>query len=243
MRWSSLKALSFDCYGTLIDWETGLWTALQPLLASAGLDLPRDHVLETFAELESLQQAATPGMRYAELLASVHAQLAEAWGLPPDAALDQAFGASVPEWPAFADAAPALAYFQHQYKLIILSNVDRASFAGSAARLGIPFDAVYTAEDIGCYKPDPRSFAYLIERLQQEFGLAPNQLLHVAQSLYHDHEPAVALGLTTAWIDRRLGQIGWGATKPPKGRPKIACHVRSLADLMALHQRALAEVR
>jgi 2-haloalkanoic acid dehalogenase type II len=241
MQLTGFKALSFDCYGTLIDWESGIWTALQPLIERAGIVVARDEALEAFGELETVQQAATPELRYSELLARVHGQLAAAWGVPERPDENAAFGASVPDWPAFPDSAEALAYLARHHKLIILSNVDRASFVGSQRRLGVAFDAVYTAEDIGCYKPDRRNFSFLIERLKTDFGIERDDLLHVAQSLFHDHEPAVACRLVTAWIDRRHGQTGWGATKPPRGRPRIAYHFRNLAELAAAHQRAQAE--
>ena len=137
MRLSDFSALTFDCYGTLIDWETGISAALAPWLERAGVRLERDQVLEAFAELESAQQAATPSLRYPELLAEVHRGLALRFGIAPDATAAAAFGASVGNWPAFADSAKALAYLKQHYRLVILSNVDRASFARSNARLGV----------------------------------------------------------------------------------------------------------
>ncbi len=214
MKLTDFDTLAFDCYGTLIDWESGLFTALQPLLARAGVTLGRDPVLEVFAAHESAQQAATPDMRYAELLATVHNQLARLWGVPADADEDRTFGASVPDWPAFADTAAALRDLQRHYKLVILSNVDRDSFQGSLPRLGVQFDAIYTAQDIGSYKPDPRNFTYLIEHLAAA-GTPREKILHTAQSLFHDHGPANAVGLASAWIDRRHGKHGHGATATP----------------------------
>jgi 2-haloalkanoic acid dehalogenase type II len=214
MRLSDFSVLSFDCYGTLIDWETGLFTALQPLLARSQAGLRRDAALAIFARHEARQQAATPGMRYSDLLAEVHAHLARDWGEAPDAMEDSRFGASIADWPAFPDTADALRRLQRRYKLVILSNVDRDRFRTSNPRLGVDFHAIYTAQDIGSYKPDPRNFAYLIERLAEQ-GIAREQILHVAQSLFHDHAPANAAGLASVWIDRRQGDAGWGATSPP----------------------------
>jgi 2-haloalkanoic acid dehalogenase type II len=214
MRLNDFSVLSFDCYGTLIDWESGLFAALQPLLARRGVDLPRDAALAVFAAHESRQQAATPAMRYADLLAEVHGQLARVWGVTEDAAENARFGASVGDWPAFPDTVDALRRLQRRCKLVILSNVDRDSFRTSSARLGVAFDAVYTAQDIGSYKPDPRNFVYLFERLAEQ-GIARRQVLHVAQSLFHDHAPANVAGLASVWIDRRHAAQGWGATAPP----------------------------
>ena len=191
MRLTDFDVLTFDCYGTLIDWESGIHAALQPLLARVGRPVPREEVLETFARHESEQEAQTPAMPYSELLAAVHARLARQWGGAPDTEEDGRFGASVPEWPAFADSAASLQYLEKYYKLVVLSNVDRASFQGSQAKLGVTFDAVYTAQDIGSYKPDPRNFTYMLARLGEK-GVAPNRILHTAQSLFHDHVPASA---------------------------------------------------
>jgi 2-haloacid dehalogenase len=229
---SDFKVLSFDCYGTLIDWETGIWTALQPLAAKAG-GTAREAALMRFGHHESAQEKATPSLRYSELLVRVHATLAAEWGVAADAEADRAFGASVGDWPAFRDSAEALAYLKRHFKLVILSNVDRASFALSNRRLGVAFDAICTAEDIGSYKPNPENFRYLLARLG-EMGHTPGDLLHVAQSLYHDHAPANAAGLTSAWIDRRAAEPGWGAT------PAAAAHhdfrFTTLAELAAAHR-------
>lgn len=236
MKLSDFNTLTFDCYGTLIDWESGLYTALQPLLARAGATLDRDAVLEIFARHESAQQAATPGLRYADLLATVHGQLATLWGVAPDAAGDASFGASVGDWPAFPDTAAALQYLKQHYRLVILSNVDRASFARSATRLGVDFDAVYTAQDIGSYKPDPRNFIYLINKLA-ETGTPREKVLHTAQSLFHDHAPANAAGLASAWIDRRHASGGFGATATPPDGVRWDFRFTSLGDMAEAHRR------
>jgi 2-haloacid dehalogenase len=213
MKLSDFSALSFDCYGTLIDWETGIIAALAPLLARVGADQPRDSILEAFARLEVRQQEATPDMLYADLLAEVHGQLAAEWDVPRDPAEAADFGRSIADWPAFPDTVEALRYLKQHFRLIVLSNVDRTSFRATNDRLGVTFDAIYTAQDIGSYKPDPRNFAYLVDHVAEQ-GIAREKLLHVAQSLFHDHVPAQAIGLATAWIDRRHAAGGWGATAP-----------------------------
>jgi 2-haloacid dehalogenase len=221
VRLSDFRVLTFDCYGTLIDWESGIVAALQPLLLkvrqATGQTLSRDAVLETFARHESAQEEATPAMVYSELLAVVHRRLAQAWDVAMEEAEHARFGASVPDWPAFADSASALGRLKRHYQLVILSNVDRASFSGSHRRLGIEFDAVYTAQDIGSYKPNLRNFEYMLAHLAER-GVAKADILHTAQSLFHDHAPAKRFGLASAWIDRRADQQGWGATMaPPEG--------------------------
>jgi 2-haloalkanoic acid dehalogenase type II len=231
--WRDYQALSFDCYGTLIDWEAGIWEALQPLLGANGSEAPRTEALTRFGRLESEQETATPGMRYPDLLAAVHRDLAQTFGLESTDDLDRTFGASVPQWPAFTDSAEALSLLSRRYRLIILSNVDRDSFAASNEKLGANFDAIYTAEDIGSYKPDPANFDYLLDRLAADFGIQPPSVLHVAQSLFHDHAPAKAAGLDTVWIDRQHLSSGgdWGATLPVEEAP-VPDHVYfSMAEL------------
>lgn len=240
MQLTDFEALSFDCYGTLIDWETGIYAALQGLRGRAGVPDDRDRVLEAFARHESRQQAETPSMLYPDLLATVYGALADEWGVAVNDDAARAFGRSVPDWPAFADSAAALAYLKQHYRLIILSNVDRASFQRSNAKLGVAFDAVYTAQDIGCYKPNPEAFRYLIRRVAEDLGIANERILHTAQSLFHDHLPAVRLGLATNWIDRRGDRAGHGATMAPAEPVQVDFHFPSLADF-ALHHRAISE--
>jgi 2-haloacid dehalogenase len=234
MRLGDFTVLSFDCYGTLIDWESGIWTALRPLLGKSGRGLARDDALAAFARHESAQEAETPGLLYSELLARVHRQLAAEWGAAATAEDDRTFGGSVGDWPAFPDTPAALAYLQRFYKLVILSNVDRAGFARSQPRLGVEFTAIFTAEEIGSYKPDPRNFRYLLDKLAAT-GHRPDDLLHVAQSLYHDHAPANRCGLRSAWIDRRQGKAG-GATPPTGGEVHYDFRFASLAELVEAHR-------
>ncbi|GGG49771.1 haloacid dehalogenase type II [Chelatococcus composti] len=240
MKLTDFKVLTFDCYGTLIDWESGIHTALQPLVAKGGVPHSRDEVLETFARHESSQEAETPDMIYSDLLARVHRRIAEEWGIPTSDEEDRRFGQSVGDWPAFPDSASALQYLQKFYKLVILSNVDRASFARSNEKLGVTFDAVYTAQDIGSYKPDPRNFAYMLEKLAG-LGYGKEDILHTAQSLFHDHVPAKAAGLASAWIDRRRNEGGWGATPPPRGDARYDFHFASMAEMAKAHQDALRD--
>lgn len=220
------EVLSFDCYGTLIDWESGIWEALQPMLAANASAVSRSDVLAEYGRIESEHEAATPGMHYPDLLAGVHHDLAAALRFDTTDELDHAFGASVPEWPAFSDSPGSLDALSERYRLAILSNVDRASFSASNERLGVTFDAVYTAEDIGSYKPDPANFDYLLDHLATDLGIEPDSVLHVAQSLFHDHAPAKAACLDTAWIDRQRLSAGgeWGATMPVED-PPVPDHV------------------
>ena len=235
MKLSDFAALSFDCYGTLIDWESGIHIALAPLLSRANIGLSRDAVLEAFAGFESRQQALTPAMTYSDLLAEVHGQLAAAWGVSRDIDEDARFGRSIGDWPPFPDTVEALRYLKRHFQLVILSNVDRTSFQATNQRLGVAFDAIYTAQDIGSYKPDLRNFAHLLTRLNQR-GVAKDKLLHVAQSLFHDHVPANAVGLASAWIDRRHDAGGWGATAPVSADVRYDFRFTSLDALAEAHR-------
>lgn len=239
MKLTDFKVLTFDCYGTLIDWETGIWNALQPLLSAGGLALEREDALVRFGDRETEQEEATPSLRYSTLLATVHAGLAKDLGVAIHADLNERFGGSVPDWPAFPDSAEALAYLKRHFKLVILSNVDRQSFAASNRKLGVAFDAIYTAEDIGSYKPDGRNFSYLLDHLAQEFGVGRGDVLHTAQSLFHDHVPAETAGLARAWIDRRHGKAGGGATQLPAVPPRVDFRFRSLAEMAQAHREAV----
>jgi len=238
MKLTDFSVLTFDCYGTLIDWESGIYTALLPLLNKAGKALPRDAALEAFARHESAQEAETPSMVYSELLATVHRRLAKEWAVSAGEDEHRRFGASVPDWPEFPDSAAALQYLKQHYKLVILSNVDRESFKGSNPRLGVAFDAVYTAQDVGSYKPDLADFRYMLEHLETR-GFGKSAILHTAQSLFHDHAPAKRVGLASAWIDRRHDQSGWGATMPPPEGARYDFRFPSMAALVEAHRAVL----
>lgn len=239
MKLSQFKALTFDCYGTLIDWESGMVAGLKPLTAKVKRSLSRDEILEAHARHESSQQHETPAKRYSELLAVVYKRLAEEWGVPQSWDECLAYGNSIKDWPAFPDSAEALAYLKNHYKLVILSNVDNQSFAHSNKKLGVTFDAVYTAEDIGSYKPAARNFDYMLDKLKT-LGLEKKDILHTAESLFHDHRPANDQGLHNCWIFRRFDKEGFGATMNPGVMPTYDFRFTSMAELAAAHRAELA---
>jgi 2-haloacid dehalogenase len=240
MKLADFKVLTFDCYGTLIDWETGILAGLAALASRAQGSLSRDQVLEAFAQQEAAQEAETPAMPYSQLLAVVYKRLAKSWGTTTTNEEANTFGASVPDWPEFPDSAEALQYLHRHYKLVILSNVDRLSFRSSNVRLKVKFDAIYTAQDIESYKPSDRNFAYMLERLRSDFGLDKPDVLHVAQSLFHDHAPANRAGLASVWIDRRHAGRGWGATVPPPETPHYDYRFESMAAFADAHRAEIA---
>ena len=230
MRLTEFQALSFDCYGTLIDWEAGLAGVLNPWARSAGLDLDDEALLAAYSRHEAGAETAYPGERYPQILARSMRALGAELGSPVSEDDADRLARSVPDWPAFADSADALAVLSKRFKLIILSNVDRDSFAASNERLGVEFTSVITAEDVGSYKPSPRNFEALVAEADR-LGVQDGRLLHVAQSLFHDHVPAQQAGLPTAWINRRKGRPGWGATPAPPVRVVPDWEFASMAAL------------
>ncbi|KAI0376749.1 HAD-like protein [Hypomontagnella monticulosa] len=200
------RVLSFDVYGTLIDYETGILSALESLLAANnGTDIPRLRLLETYHEFEVMQQQETPDMPYSQLLSTILFRMFDRLGLaPPTVKESEAFGSSVGSWPAFPDTVTALRRLAKRYKLVVLSNIDRDSFAltNSGPLEGFPFDLVITAQDIGSYKPDPRNFEYMMKTVKGEFNADKQHIIQTAQSQFHDHHPARAMGITSAWIVR-----------------------------------------
>jgi len=235
MRLTDFDALTFDCYGTLIDWESGMIAALKGLTDRAQRPLTRDQILEAHARHESSQQRYTPMKIYRDLLAIVYKRLAEEWGVYATNEECVAYGRSVGDWPAFADSPAALAYLKQHFRLVILSNVDNESFAASNRRLQVAFDAIYTAEDVGSYKPASRNFDYMLEKLAAR-GIAKARILHTAESMFHDHQPANAVGLKSCWIYRRHAQQGFGATMNPGAMPHVDFTFHSLGELAKAHQ-------
>ncbi|MCX4160309.1 MULTISPECIES: haloacid dehalogenase type II [Paraburkholderia] len=236
MNLADFDTLTFDCYGTLIDWETGILDGLRPLLERVKRPLTRDQVLEAHARHEASQQIYTPAKRYQELLAIVYKRLAEEWQVAATLAECIAYGKSIQNWPAFEDSPGALQYLKKHYKLVILSNIDNESFAYSNAKLQVEFDGVITAEDVGSYKPSLRNFEYLLEKLGDR-GIRKEKILHTAESLFHDHKPANELGLASCWINRRHAKQGFGATLNPGTQPTFDFRFDSMGDLVKAHQQ------
>jgi 2-haloacid dehalogenase len=223
----SFEALTFDCYGTLIDWETGILAALSPVLEAHGVTHPDEPLLEAFARHEAALEEG-PYLRYRDVLARCLQGLGEDLGFEPTVEEQAAFGGSVAAWPAFADSPAALARLKQRFKLGVITNCDDDLFAASNRRLQVDFDWVVTAEQARGYKPRVDNFVFAFERID----VPRERILHVAQSLFHDHVPAKALGMTTVWIDRRQGREGGGATPPANAQPDlVAPDLKTFADL------------
>ena len=210
-------ALTFDCYGTLIDWEAGLLAAFAPVLAAHGVTIDDEDLLVRYAAHEARLEAG-PYLRYRDLLAAALHGVGEELGFQPTDGEAARFGGSVVDWPAFADSHDALTRLQRRFRLGVLTNCDDDLFAASNAKLGVDFDWVITAQQVGSYKPSQANFDALFARLAAD-GIARERILHVAQSLYHDHAPAKRLGMSTVWIDRRHDRPGAGATPPAEATP------------------------
>jgi 2-haloacid dehalogenase len=214
---TTFRALSFDCYGTLIDWETGMAAVLVPWAREQGLDVGAEDLLAAYARHEAAVERETPTARYPDVLATAFRRAGTDLGAQVDQEWAERLGNSVPDWPAFPDSADALARLARRYKLIIASNVHRDGFAGSNRQLRGDFDAVLTAEDVGGYKPAENHFR-AIDATLADLGIERTALLHVAQSLFHDHVAAKREGLRSVWINRRQDRPdagGSGATPDP----------------------------
>ncbi|MDE0309627.1 MAG: haloacid dehalogenase type II [Acidiferrobacterales bacterium] len=235
MKISDFSTLTFDCYGTLIDWESGIFDALTPLNDRCGKSMDRDAWLLEFSRTESVIQSVEPELSYARLLAKTHEAMAKNLSVPMGDSDHVAFSASIEHWPAFPDSVQSLQYLKEHFKLVILSNVNNAGFEFSNRHLKVEFDAVYTAEDIGSYKPSHKNFDYMLDHLQ-DLGVSKSEILHTAQSLFHDIVPATEIGLTTCWIDRRAAQSGSGATPAVENPPTPDMRFVSLADMVKAHR-------
>ena len=231
MNFRRFQALTFDCYGTLIDWERGLSAALEPWLKRSRLTLSHAALLSAYGEEEGRIQNETPKALYPAILSNVLKALGRRFGAPVSDSEAEAFARSIRDWPPFPDSPAALAKLKKRFKLAIVSNVDRESFRHSNVKLGVEFDLVVTAQDVGAYKPNPAHFHEALRRLA-ELGIPKERVLHVAQSLYHDHVPAKALGLSTVWVDRRHGQGGGIAARAPVEPDWTVLSLSELVDLI-----------
>lgn len=225
-----IEVLTFDCYGTLIDWETGILEALRTVIRQSEAD--DDDLLEVYAAREAAAESG-PWRPYREILASSIASVCEARGHSSTAEQVAGFGGSVADWPAFPDSAAALARLRTRFGLGVITNCDDDLFAASNAKLGEPFNWIVTAQQVRAYKPSHQNFEVAFERI----GRPRDSILHVAQSLYHDHVPAKELGLRTVWINRRRNRSGPGATPPASAQPDLVCPDMATFAALALGDR------
>jgi 2-haloacid dehalogenase len=231
MDFSHFTTISFDCYGTLIDWEAGILPALRSVLASHGQSLPDAAILELYGEFEAEAERG-PYQSYREVLQSVVRAFADRLYFDASSAEVRSLHESVPAWPPFADTVVALRELQKRYKLVVISNIDNDLFAKTQRHLGIQFDGVITAEQARSYKPSTNNFQMALRKL----ALSPDRLLHAGQSIYHDVVPARSLGIATVWVNRKSARPGIGAVRAsaaPAAEKRPDLEVPDLASLVS----------
>ncbi len=209
-----LRFLTFDCYGTLIDWETGILSVLRPMLAARGIDTTPGAILHLYGEFEARAQRG-PYRPYRKILEQVVVDFGTRLDFEPTPAELQSLAASLPSWQPFPETVPTLRKLAARYQLVVISNIDNDLFASAARTLKVPFRTAVTAEHVRSYKPAEAHFRLALERL----GAQPGEVLHIAESLYHDIAPARALGWPCVWVNRRKAKGEFGATLPAKVRP------------------------
>jgi 2-haloacid dehalogenase len=230
LDFKQFEVLTFDCYGTLIDWETGILSALKSVVRGAGRPMEDDEILSIYADIETGLETGEY-RSYKETLRNIISAFGERLGFDPDSSRRERLVTSLPGWPAFADTVVSLQALKNKYKLAIISNTDDDLFEQTAKKLVIKFDWVITAEQVGAYKPSLKNFEYALNTI----GVPKDRILHVAQSVYHDIVPASKLGLATVWVNRRKGQQGSGATKAAHGKPDLEVpDLAALVEMMGL---------
>lgn len=228
LNWNDFRVLTFDCYGTLIDWESGILNALKPVFIAHQVKISQDDALALFGELESAEEQDYKP--YFRVLENVLAEMGKRLGFQPSRDELRAFGQSVADWQPFPDTVDALYRLKQKYKVCVLSNVDDDLFAHSARKLQVVFDDVITAQQCKSYKPSLNNFRVAETRV----GVPKTEWLHVAQSLFHDIAPAKQLGLNTVWVNRRWNKPGSGATVPTEATPDVEVHtLMELAELVS----------
>ena len=227
MDFSAFRTITFDCYGTLIDWEAGILPVLRRVLAAHGHTLPDGAILELYGEFEA-QAESGAYQSYRDVLESVVRQFGERCGFHPCRIELRSLHESVPAWPPFPDTVAALQKLEQRYRLAVISNIDDDLFAETRKHLGVDFAGVITAQQARSYKPSINNFRLALQTL----GVEPSRLLHAGQSVYHDVIPAQSLGISTVWVNRRSARPGVGAVRAASGKPDL--EVPDVASLAAL---------
>jgi 2-haloacid dehalogenase len=216
LDFNQFEVVSFDCYGTLIDWESGILPVLRQLLSSRKIDLSDDATLELFAEFESeFEKSEDDYIKYREILQEIVQEFGKRFNFEPTETELKCLIESIKNWQPFPDTVAALAALKQKYKLAVISNIDDDLFADTAKHLKVELDWLITAQQVRSYKPSTRNFEIALATM----GIAPEKLLHVAQSIYHDILPAASMGISTVWVNRRHEKTGFGATLPASGQP------------------------
>ncbi len=230
INFQQFEVLSFDCYGTLIDWESGILAALKTILLNHQVNLEDEQILEIYAQSESNHQGGDY-LKYREILKNVVQDFCQRTNITPSESELNYLAESLKYWEPFPDTVEALKALKKRYKLTIISNIDDDLFADTAKHLEVELDWIITAEQVKSYKPSLQNFEFAIQRM----GISPDKLLHVAESIYHDIIPTKSMGLTAVWVNRRKDKEGFGATVPASGTPDVEVpDLKSLVSLMGL---------
>lgn len=230
INFQQFEVLSFDCYGTLIDWESGILAALKTILLNHQVNLEDEQILEIYAQSESNHQGGDY-LKYREILKKVVQDFCQRTNITPSESELNYLAESLKYWEPFPDTVEALKALKKRYKLTIISNIDDDLFADTAKHLEVELDWIITAEQVKSYKPSLQNFEFAIQRM----GISPDKLLHVAESIYHDIIPTKSMGLTAVWVNRRKDKEGFGATVPASGTPDVEVpDLKSLVSLMGL---------
>lgn len=230
INFQQFEVLSFDCYGTLIDWESGILAALKTILLNHQVNLEDEQILEIYAQSESNHQGGDY-LKYREILKKVVQDFCQRTNITPSESELNYLAESLKYWEPFPDTVEALKALKKRYKLTIISNIDDDFFADTAKHLEVELDWIITAEQVKSYKPSLQNFEFAIQRM----GISPDKLLHVAESIYHDIIPTKSMGLTAVWVNRRKDKEGFGATVPASGTPDVEVpDLKSLVSLMGL---------
>ncbi len=224
LDFNRFEVLTFDCYGTLINWEEGILRCLHRILAAHGKDTEDAAILQLYGDFEARAEQGKYRC-YREVLQSVVRQFGEQFGFSPKESETKSLPESLPNWKPWPDTVNALRELQKRFRLSVISNVDDDLFAGTKPQLGIKFDQVITAQQAGAYKPSLKIFELALSRI----GVPAHRILHVGQSIYHDVLPAQSLGLATVWVNRPSPRTGVGAVKLAQGHPDL--QVSSLTEL------------
>lgn len=214
LKWDNFEVLTFDCFGTLIDWKTGIWEAIRPTFLAHGVDIDREQLFERYAEAE-FESESEQYFEYRMVLRRTMGIICAKQGFQASELELESFVDSMAKWPAFTDSAHALRALQKKYKLAVISNVDDDLFREATGKLEVDFSWVITAQQARCYKPSLAIFQLAFERI----GLPKHKILHIAQSLFHDIAPAQSLRLANVWVNRRREKHGPGATLPANVTP------------------------
>ena len=231
---TDFTTLTFDVVGTLIDFESGILEWFRPYTAQHGLSISDATILTTFADIEDRLQKLTPKTTFTDMLPLIYTEMVEGWELAPTDDEAEDFRHSIQQWPAFPDTVEALGELGERYRLAAMTNADSWAFDHMSRIMGDPFDDHFTCDIVGVNKPSLDAFRFVLERL----GVAKTEILHTAQSQYHDIVPATQFGLSTMWIERRHADDSSGATPEPAVTVRPTFHATGLADFARLVREA-----